>query len=279
MFPFSFGEFLRCRKISYNLDTLPISEKRIEVKRHFNEYLVRGGFPEVILSPSVDQTRLLQSYFDDIIYRDIVTRHGVRNPAIFKDLALFCISNCAKPHTYNSLRRLFSGFQALSTDAIIRYLSYLEDAFLLFSVSHYDVSIKKQINKPKKLYCIDPGMMHAVSFRFSEDIGRVYENIVFLQLLRNNQEIYYWKNEKGFEVDFVIKSGLRLVRVIQVSTDVNDPGTLEREKAGLISAMQEFGLEEGTIITSDRFDEEIISGRKVRYLPLWYWLIREEEGG
>jgi len=174
------------------------------------------------------------------------------------------------------LKRLFSDYQSLSTDAIIRYLSYLEDAFLLFSVNHYDTSLKRQIQKPKKLYCIDHGMMQAVSFRFSNDIGRIFENIVYIALLRQGKEIYYWQDEKGFEVDFVIKSRDDSIRLIQVSVDISDPMTREREKRGLISAMNYFEIGEGIIITSDILDEEIFQDRKITYFPLWFWLLTEE---
>lgn len=279
MYPFSFSEYVKYHKIPIDLNTLPYSENRLKVKRLFHDYLRRGGFPEVILYPSADETRLLQSYFDDIIFRDIVTRHGVRNPALFKDLALFCISNVAKPHTYNSLRKLFSGFQAISTDAVINYLSYLEDAFLLFSIRHYDDSLKKQLHKPRKLYCIDPGMMNAVSFRFSQDTGRLFENMVFLQLYRTGHEIYYWQDEKGHEVDFVLKSGLDTIALVQVSIDLSDPLTQERELKGLISAMNHFGVPEGLILTRDHFDDETRSAKTIRYRPLWYWLLTQETPG
>ncbi len=279
MYPFSFSECVEYHNIPVDLKTLPYSEKRSDIKRIFHEYLIRGGFPEVILYPSADETVLLQSYFDDIIFRDIVTRYGVRNSALFKELAIFCISNVAKPHTFNSLRRLFSGYQTISTDAIINYISYLEDAFLLFSVRHYDDSLRKQMNKPRKLYCIDPGMMNAVSFRFSEDIGRLFENLVFIQLYRTGHDIYYWQDEKGLEVDFVLKSDLKSFELIQVSIDLSDPSTREREIKGLLSAMNHFGVSEGLILTSDLFDEEILSGKTIRYLPLWYWLLTEEKSG
>jgi len=276
MFPFSFFEFLRYKNLSFDLKTIAYSDKKIEIIRMFNEYLDQGGFPEVIIYPSGVRVELLQSYFDDIIYRDIVSRYGVRNPSIFKDLALFCVSNVAKPHTYNSLKRLFSDYKSLSTDAVIRYLSYLEDAFLLFSVSHYDASLKRQIQKPKKLYCIDHGMMQAVSFRFSNDTGRLYENIAYIELLRQGNEIYYWQDEKGLEVDFVIRARDTPIRLIQVSVDISDPKTRERERNGLISAMNHFELHEGFIITADIFDEENFQGRRITYLPLWFWLLTGE---
>ena len=273
MFPFSFSEFLDFHDIEYGLKTLQYSEKKTLVKKMFNEYLENGGFPEVIYYPGLGQRELLQSYFDDIIFRDIISRFNIRNPRIFKQLSIFCISNIAKPHTFNSLRRLFANYTSLSTDAIINYLSYLEDAFLLFSVSHYDHSMKKQINKPKKLYCIDTGMINAVSFRFSDNLGQLYENLVFLHLKRSNREIYYWQNAKGNEVDFVIKDGLEASQLIQVCFDVSDAQTRSREVRGLVEGLNYFNLQNGTIITSDFFHEEIVEENVLRYVPLWYWLL------
>ncbi|MGD9777967.1 ATP-binding protein [Methanosarcina mazei] len=273
MFPFSFAEFLDYHSITFDMKTLPYSEDRPVVKRRFNEYLEKGGFPETIVYPSVQHRETLQSYFNDIIYRDIISRHGIRNPLIFRDLTLFCISNIAKPHTYNSLRRLFASYSSLSTDAIINYIAYLEDAFLLFSVSHYGESLKQQMNKPRKLYCIDTGMINAVSFKLSSDTGRLYENLVFIQLLRSVSEIYYWQDRKGLEVDFVTKKGLEPSRLIQVCLDLSDPETKEREVNGLLAGMKNFRMKEGTIITSDVFDEEVVNGKRIRYVPLWYWLL------
>ena len=276
MFPFSFTEFLEYHSVDYDMKTLPYSEDRVIIKRIFNEYLVNGGFPETIIHPSMPSHELLQSYFDDIIYRDIISRHGIRNPQVFKDLALFCISNIARPHTYNSLRRLFANYSSLSTDSLINYINYLEDAFLLFSVSHYDDSLKQQMSKPRKLYCIDNGMINAVSFKLSSDTGRLYENMVFIQLLRSGQEVYYWQNQKGHEVDFVTKKGLEPTQLIQVCYDLSDPETKEREINGLLAGMKNFEMDEGLIITSDKFDEEETEGKKVRYVPLWYWILEEK---
>jgi hypothetical protein len=275
MFPFSFAEFLEYRLVDYDMKTLPYSEDRVVIKRMFNEYLLNGGFPETIVYPSIRHHELLQSYFDDIVYRDIISRYGIRNPQVFKDLALFCISNIARPHTYNSLRRLFAGYSALSTDSLINYINYLEDAFLLFSVSHYDASLKQQMNKPRKLYCIDNGMINAVSFKLSSDTGRLYENMVFIRLLHSGQEVYYWQNQKGNEVDFVTKQGLEPTRLIQVCSDLSDPETKERELNGLLAGMKNFRMDEGIVITADEFGEEEIGGRKVRYVPLWYWILED----
>ena len=180
MFTFSFAEFLQVHEVKFSLKNLPYSKKNIEIKKRFNEYLEKGGFPEVIFYSSIKHMELLQSYFEDIIHKDIISRHNLRSARTLKQLSIFCISNISKAYTFNSLRKIFANYIPLSTDVIINYLSYLEDAFLLFSVKHYDHSLKKQINKPRKLYCIDTGMVNAVSFRFSNNTGQLYENLVFL---------------------------------------------------------------------------------------------------
>ncbi len=277
MFPFSFAEFLETHGIKLEPKTLQYSKKNIKIKKLFNEYLENGGFPEVIFYPSIKNRELLQSYFEDIIHKDIISRHNLRSASTLKQLSIFCISNIAKPYTFNSLKKIFSDYIELSTDVIINYLAYLEDAFLLFSVKHYDYSIKKQINKPKKLYCIDTGMVNAVSFRFSNNIGQLYENLVFLKLLRSNREIYYWQDDKSLEVDFVIKEGLKASRLIQVCFDVSDAETHSREIKGLVSGLEYFNIPEGTVITFDQFAEETVNLKKIRYVPLWYWLLENEE--
>ncbi len=276
MFPFSFAEYLDVYDVGFELSTLQYSKKNIEIKKRFNAYLEKGGFPEAIFYPTIKQGELLQSYFEDIIHKDIIGRHNLRSAQTLKQLSIFCISNIAKPYTFNSLKKIFANYAALSTDVLINYLSYLEDAFLLFSVKHYDYSLKKQINKPKKLYCIDTGMVNAVSFRFSENIGQLYENLVFLQLLRSNCEIYYWTDDKNLEVDFVIKEGLKASRLIQVCSDISDPDTRAREINGLVSGLKYFNISEGTLITSDIFTQEEVEGKKIHYVPLWYWLLETE---
>jgi predicted AAA+ superfamily ATPase len=119
-------------------------------------------------------------------------------------------------------------------------------------------------------------MNTAVTFKLSSDTGRLSENLVFIQLLRSGDEIYYWQNQKGHEVDFVMKKGLEPTQLIQVCFDLSDPKTKEREINGLLAGMKNFKMNEGTIITSDDFGEEIVDGKKVRYVPLWYWLLEED---
>jgi uncharacterized protein len=134
------------------------------------------------------------------------------------------------------------------------------------------------MNKPRKLYCIDTGMINAVSFKLSSDIGRIYENLVFIRLLRSGNEIYYWQDQKGIEIDFVTKEGLKPIQLIQVCSNLSDPETKKREVNGLLAGMKNFKMKEGTVITSDVFDEELVDGKRIRYVPLWYWLLENDNG-
>ncbi len=121
-------------------------------------------------------------------------------------------------------------------------------------------------------------MINAVSFKLSSNTGRLYENLAFIHILRSGGEVYYWNNPRGLEVDFVIKEGLAPVRLIQVCSDISEHDTKEREVNGLVAGMEYFGLEEGTIVTADLFDEEKVNGRKIRYVPLWYWVLEDFSG-
>ncbi|MCD6456732.1 MAG: ATP-binding protein, partial [Methanophagales archaeon] len=159
-----------------------------------------------------------------------------------------------------------------------KYTEYLENSFLIFFVNQFSYSGGKQSISPKKVYCIDPGLRNAVSFKFSTDTGRAIENLVFIELKRRSSdstEIYYWKN-KG-EVDFVIKVGLRVKELIQVCYSM-DEKTEKQEVRSLIKAMDEFKLEEGLVITEDIDKEEKVDDKKIMYKPLWKWLLKWQKG-
>ena len=146
----------------------------------------------------------------------------------------------------------------------------LEEAFLIFTLTKYDYSIKKQIQNPKKVYCIDNGIITTNGFRFSENRGQLLENAIFLELKRKGKEIYY-HNEKS-ECDFVIREGIKITQAIQVCYNLNDENK-DREIKGLIAAMEKFKLKEGLIITFDQEDSFIKDKNKIRVIPAWKWML------
>jgi predicted AAA+ superfamily ATPase len=185
-----------------------------------------------------------------------------------EDAAYYLLSNISNTINYHKLGKLIG----MHENTIKDYLSYFERSYLSFQVAKFAYSVKEQMKSPRKVYFIDCGLRNAVSFRFSQDIGRLMENLVFIDLRRRGCSIYYWKN--GNEVDFAIKQGLKITELIQVSYDIRDQGTRKREETALVKGMDFFGLDNGFIITDDYFGEVIVDSKKINYIPLWAWLLR-----
>ncbi len=266
IFPLSFKEFIEFKDEKIPKKEFEIISKNIKFKSLFKKYLKTGGFPEAILTHNLE---ILKEYFEDILYRDIVIRHNIRDVNSLRRLALFLFSNISCIVSYNSLKKTFS----LSLDTVRTYLSYLEESYLLFQVPLYSHSLKVQEYSPKKIYSIDIGLRNVVSFSFSPDMGKVYENLVFLELKRQNKDIFYWKNKKGKEVDFLIRKGITVQELIQVCYDLKNKKTWKREIESLIDGLKQFKLKKGTIITYDYDNEETIENKKIRFVPLWKWLL------
>jgi len=267
VFPFSFKEFLKFRKFDFKEEEVYITERRALLIKYFSEYLRKGGFPEYL---KYGKLEILQEYFNDIIQRDIVERYNVNNLMQLKELARYLITNTGNLMTYNQLRNLT---EIKSVSTVIKYLSYLETAYLLFKVPFFSHSLKKQMANPFKIFAIDPCLRSAVSFKFSKDIGRIYETIVAVELKRKNKEMYYWKNLQQEEVDFVIKQGLKVNQLIQVCYDISNPATKKREIRALLKASKELKCKDLLIITENKEGEEKIKERRIRYIPLWKWLL------
>jgi hypothetical protein len=268
-FPFSFREFLQYRKIKYDESSRYITEERARIKNAFQEYLNLGGYPEVIKN---NDPTLLEQYFRDFIYRDILPRYHIRNSKALRELCLFLASNISSIHSYKKLQQLV---EAKSLNTIKHFLEILEEIYLFFRVDLFDYSIKRQIYNPSKIYAIDTALAQSVSFQFSKNIGHIYENMVFLELKRRGKELYYWKDEKGREVDLVIRAGREVEEMIQVGYNLTSPDTRKREIQPLIEAYQKFKQPKLTLITDDEegtYQSEEVS---INIIPLWKWLITE----
>ncbi len=268
--PFSFKEFFVLRKHSLNEKDFYLREKKIKLKNLFKEYLVFGGFPEVL---KIKDTTLLEQYFKDIIYRDAISRYSIRNPKELRELCLYLISNIGTISSYKNFKELIN---VKSIGTIKNYLEILENVFLFFSVNLFDYSIKRQMYNPSKFYSIDVGLSNSIGFKFSKNIGHIYENIVFIELKRRNKELYYWKSKNGKEVDFVIKKGLKIEEAIQVSFTLSNRKTKDREISALLQAKDELNSSKLTIITDDEEKEEKINKNKIKIIPLWKWLLEHK---
>jgi uncharacterized protein len=266
-YPFSFREFLNLRGTEFNQNDFYVREKRVEIKNLFAEYTKLGGFPEVLKNKDAS---LLEQYLKDIIYRDIIARYKIKNTKEIRELVLFLSSNIGKTHSYNSLKNLI---EVKSINTVKNYLEILENVYLFFGIDLFDFSIKRQIYNPSKIYSIDPALSRSVAFKFSHDSGHLYENFVFIELLRRNKEVFYWKSKRGKEVDFLIKEGLKVKQAIQVSFDLEDKNTKKREIDGLLDAHKELNVKNLLIITEDEEGEEKAGDTKIKITPLWKWLL------
>ncbi|MGB9721384.1 MAG: ATP-binding protein [bacterium] len=275
IFQLSFQEFLHFKGLKINGTKNELLLNAASIKKYLRDYMQNGGFPEVVLNEDKEfKRKVLISYYEDIVNRDIVNRFRISKIEQIKAIARFYLTNIASPISFNSVSR----FNKLPVETVRRFSTYLETSYLIFFVKRFSYSVKEQENSPRKVYSIDTGLSNTIGFRFSKDTGRLAENIValglkILQSDNPNIEIYYWKNHYGNkEVDFVVKESERISQLIQVCWDIGEERVRKREIDSIFKAMSEFKLNKGIIITADYEDEEIVKNRKILYIPLWKWL-------
>ncbi len=263
LFPFSFNEFIRFKNHKFQLNKLSSKDKS-QLIADFDYFFYHGGFPLVIKD---DDLEILDPYFKDILYRDIIARYRLSQVNEVKQIGLYFLANSSKIFSYATLQKI-SGVK--STSSIKDYLHYYTQSYLFFYLRKFDYSVKKQTLNPKKAYSIDQGFIHRIGFSFSTNKGRILENIVYIELLRNKKEVYYYSG-KG-ECDFVIKQGITITQAIQVSYNLNKEN-VDRELAGLMEAMKEFNLKNGLLIYYDNEIEEQKLPAEIEMVPVWKWLL------
>ncbi len=251
LFPFSFNEYLRF----FDLEESGLS---------FEKYINDGGFPEFL---KYKDQEILYRLCDDILYRDIAVRHGIKHYKLLKQILLYLITNSGKLFSYNKLKKLFS---LGSSNTIIDYISFFEDSYLLFVIPKFSYSLKKQIYNPHKIYTIDSGLANALSLSFSEDIGRKFENLIFIHLRKKYKNIFYFSERN--ECDFLIYEKGKVTKAIQVCYKLT-PDNIKRELDGLWEAMKETNLSEGIIVTFDQEDYFVKDKMHAIVVPAWKFIL------
>ena len=262
LYPFSFREFLLFKKIKTDYQT---TDERRAVSQAFNEYFEKGGFPLVIIN---DDLTLSKQYFEDILNKDIIKRYNIKKVKELKDLILYLFSNVSKTYSYSTLKQV-SSIKSLSM--INNYIEYLKNVFVASTINKFDYSIKKQKVSSSKFYVLDNSFLKTVAFNFSENAGKRLENLVFIELVRRGNEIYY--HAKKNECDFIIKEGLKITKAIQVCLILDNAVTKKREVDGLIEAMKEYKLKEGLILTLDKEEGLVVEDKKITIKPVCKWLL------
>ena len=270
LFPFSFAEFLRFQGYpTPDLVRLTTADAA-RLQQYLDEYLRVGGIPEPLKYPELG---LLRTLYDDVLYRDIATRHRIEDVRALRELAYFLMSNAATTISYNKLKEQF---RLGSVNTIKSYVEYLEDSWLAFIVNVYDYSAKRQQIAPKKVYAIDTGVVNAVGLTFSPNRGRLLENLVFLALRRQSRAIYYYRAPDEYEVDFFLPETRQL---IQVTQSLAAPAVRQREVRALTTAMQAMGITHALILTDANADPIMPDGMTIEVRALAQWLLEQNGQG
>ncbi len=261
--PFGFREFLTARSI--NLDKWKLDSKvQSKIRTELKEFLEIGGFPKRVVS---EQSVILSELYENILYRDIISRFNKNLIKSIKEISAYLLSN---PSSLIGIRALSKMAEIKNISTVKSILDSFEGAFLFFFINKFDYSIRKQTQNPRKVYCIDNGFISTLGFRTSENKGKMLENLVAIELKRRGREIFYFQ-EKG-ECDFVIKEGTKITQAIQVCYDLTDENK-EREFNGLLEALDKFKLKEGLILTYNQDDHFELKGKSIKVIPLWKWLL------
>lgn len=269
MYPLSFSEFLSFRGVKIEKTTAGVGR----IEKQLEEYLLFGGFPEaVLLEDKTEKVKLLNSYFKDIIGLD-VAEIAQENISLVDVFARYIVES-----PYFSASKCLNSFKSMgykiAKQSLLRLERCSQEGYLFFFVPIFSLSIKDRAQYPRKAYLGDTGFAYSISGKI--DKGRLFENAVFLHLRRtmlSNHEVNYWKNKEGQEVDFIIRQGKKIEAIYQVTYDLDNESTKNREVKGLVACAKEFKHKHGVIITKDVEKSETIEGVTIRFVPLWKFLL------
>ena len=233
------------------------------------QFLVSGGYPEIVVK-NLDVEEYLSVLFDSLLFKDVVKRHKVRFAEQIENLSSYLINNVAS--TY-SLRRLTKALDFRSGVTLEKYLSYLIEAYMLFSLQLYSHKSIERLKSPRKAYVVDNGFISAKAVQYSPDVGKLLENLVFIELVKKgfepNRDLFYYKTRNDREVDFVLRKNKAITELVQVVYELNNPETEQREIKALIEASQELKVKNLTVITWNEKKVVEKNGLTINFVPVW----------
>ncbi len=274
-YPLSFREYCRFKGIT---TSSYLEQDRARLRMAFDTYNAESAFPEVVLTSSqTERLKLLHGYFDTMLLKDLAEHYKIANTEVVRYFVKRIMANLTKPTSINAIYKdIKSQGLKVGKDDLYMWANYICDIFMFVRIPKYERSLKKEQKSLDKYYCIDNGMRAAVLLPQSSDDGKRLENTVFLQLNRAKQpsdKISYFQGE--CECDFVVGRGDNVIELIQVTWDMTDDATREREIKGLIEASAFTGCDKLAIIT--RSEEGIleIGNHRISIVPAWKWLLQE----
>ena len=272
-YPLSFNEYCRFREIPTKGF---LEQDKARLRTAFEAYNMESAFPEIVLTSSKsEQIKLLQGYFDTMLLKDLVEHYRISNIGVVRYFVKRIMANLTKPTSINAIYKdIKSQGLKVSKDDLYLWANYICDIFMFIRISRYDRSLIKEQKSLDKYYCIDNGLRGAVLMPQSNDNGKGLENVVLLQLNRIKQpsdKITYYQGEK--ECDFVLQRNESVIQLFQVTWDMTDENTREREVNGILEASQITGCDKLFIITKEEECLMEVEGKQIQVLPAWKWLL------
>jgi uncharacterized protein len=264
LYPFSFAEYLELLGNKIVRGDFFATTGIPKLTRNFNDYLNDGGFPQFVITKNRDY---LKSLYESIVYKDVLVHNKLTNEKEMIELVYYLASNVSRLSSYSSLSRTI-GLKHSAT--VKNYIGFLENTYLLFQIPKFDFSLKKQMANAKKTYFIDNAIIQKIGFNFSGNLGRLLENLVFIELKRRGYEVFYYA--ESWECDFIVRKDNKIIQAIQVCYLLDEENEA-REKKGLLDAMNYFELKSGWMITTNKEDEILKDGRSIHVELVWKWLL------
>lgn len=272
LLPFSFSEFLKARNLTFK--KYLSSEEKAKLQNAFWEYFSFGGYPESVIYPQ-ERKKIIQEIIEVTIYRDLIERHKIRNTKVIK--LMFNYLARAKEFSIHKFYNFLKSLNIkVSKNSLYNYLEFFNDAFIFYPLRKFSRSLKNIEQSIPKIYTVDNALIEHI---LGNNQSKKLENLVFLSLLERgfepNKNIFYFVLNNG-EVDFVVKENGNFLFLLQSCFDIAEYQTKERELKSLIKASKVLKCNNLLIITSDYESEEKFQNKKIKFLPLWKWILSEK---
>ncbi|MEI6436092.1 MAG: ATP-binding protein [Bacteroidota bacterium] len=274
VYPFSFREFLNAKEMQINPEGFKLATEMAAIQRFAEEYLNHGGFPELTMK-NMDPGGYLKILFDSVLFKDIVRRFKIRRAEQIDTLGSYLMDNAASLFTNRRLARLLG----LKSDMTVeKYIRYLTETFLVYTLTRYSFKGSERLTAPRKIYSIDNGFILAKAIAHSTNREHLLENMVFSELVKAgmepNRDLFYYQTRNNREVDFILKQGSRVTELIQVVYSASNIDTFDREIKSLMEASDELNVEKLTLVSWNEKNKVEKGSKTIQVVPAWEWMMK-----